>query len=79
MNPSQLSLRPSRHPDSQNWRCCSVLCGQESTERPVTFQEVFATLYQNLGLNLRAVREFDLRGRPQYLVDQGVEPLRELV
>jgi hypothetical protein len=52
--------------------------GEHATERPVSFQEVWATLYQNLGLNLRAVREFDLRGRPQYLVDQGVEPLKEV-
>lgn len=53
--------------------------GEYAKERPVTFQEVFATLYQNIGLNLSAVREFDLRGRPHYLVDPGVEPLRELV
>ena len=53
--------------------------GEYAIDRPVTFQEVFATLYSNLGLNLRAVREFDLRGRPQYLVDEGVQPLGELV
>ena len=53
--------------------------GESAEDRPVTFQEVFATLYHNIGLNLQAVREFDLRGRPQYLVDAGVEPLRELV
>jgi hypothetical protein len=53
--------------------------GEHATERPVSFQEVWATLYQNLGLNLRAVREFDLRGRPQYLVDQGIEPMKELI
>jgi hypothetical protein len=53
--------------------------GEYAQERPVTFPEVFATLYHNIGLNLRTVREFDLRGRPQYLVDQGVEPIRELV
>ncbi len=53
--------------------------GEHAKDRPVTFQEVFATLYHNLGLNLSAVREFDLRGRPQYLVDEGVEPMRELV
>jgi hypothetical protein len=53
--------------------------GEHATERPVSFQEVFATLYHNIGLNLRAVREFDLRGRPQYLVDQGVEPLKEVI
>ena len=52
---------------------------EHATERPVSFQEIWATLYQNIGLNLRAVREFDLRGRPQYLVDEGVQPLREVV
>ena len=31
------------------------------------------------GSNLNTVREFDLRGRPQYLVDHGVEPMRELI
>ena len=53
--------------------------GEHAVDRPVSFQEVWATLYNNLGLNLRAVREFDLRGRPQYLVDQGVEPLKEVI
>ena len=53
--------------------------GEYATERPVTFQEVFATLYHNIGLNLRATREFDLRGRPHNLVDQGAEPLKELI
>jgi uncharacterized protein (DUF1501 family) len=53
--------------------------GEYAEDRPVTFQEVFATLYKNLGLNLGAIREFDLRGRPQYLVDAGVNPLPELV
>ena len=53
--------------------------GEYATDRPVTFSEIAATLYQNIGLNLRAVREFDLRGRPQYPVDEGVKPLHELV
>jgi hypothetical protein len=53
--------------------------GENATERPVSFQEVWATLYTNLGLNLGTIREFDLRGRPQYLVDQDVKPMRELV
>jgi hypothetical protein len=53
--------------------------GEHATERSVSFQEVWATLYHNLGLNLRGVREFDLRGRPQYLVDEGVEPLKEVI
>lgn len=53
--------------------------GEHASERPVTFQEVLATLYHCVGVNLRATREFDLRSRPQYPVDGGVEPLRELV
>lgn len=52
---------------------------EHATKRPVTHQEVFATLYHNIGLNLSQVREFDPTGRPQYLVDQGVEPMRELI
>jgi hypothetical protein len=53
--------------------------GEFPVKRPVTFQEVFATLYTNIGLDLGKVREFDLNGRPQYLVEPGVEPIRELV
>ena len=45
--------------------------GEHAVKRPVTFQEVFATLYHNLGINLSQVREFDPNGRPQYLVDAG--------
>ncbi len=52
--------------------------GERAKDRPVTFQEVFATLYTNMGLDIRTVREFDLSGRPQYLVEEGVEPLPEL-
>ena len=53
--------------------------GEYPINRPVKFQEVWATLYHAMGLNLSSVREFDLRGRPQYLVDQGIEPLRECI
>ena len=53
--------------------------GEYAVDRPVKFQEVWATLYRNMGLNLNAVREFDLRGRPQYLVDEGTQPLREVI
>ena len=42
-------------------------------------QEVFSTLYHNLGINLDSQRLFDFRGRPQYLVDPGVRPIKELV
>jgi len=53
--------------------------GGEAVERPVSFQEVFATLYHNLGVNLDSQRLFDFRGRPQNLVESGVKPLAELI
>lgn len=51
--------------------------GGEPTERPVHFGEVFATLYQWLGLDLNMTLP-DLSGRPQYLVD-GWSPMKELI
>jgi hypothetical protein len=48
------------------------------TRRPVTYQDVFATLYHNLGLDARQVTLPDPQGRPQYLLDEG-EPLAEVV
>ena len=45
----------------------------------MTFAELFATLYHNLGIDVNAATVTDLRGRPQYLVDAGAQPLRELV
>ena len=54
--------------------------GGEPVSRPVTFEEVHATLYRNLGINLAvAPRMFDFRGRPQYIVDPAVKPIAELV
>jgi hypothetical protein len=53
--------------------------GGEAVQRPVTFPEVFATLYHNLGVNLESQRLFDFRGRPQYLVEPNVKPIRELL
>lgn len=53
--------------------------GGEATERPVTFGEVFATMYQTLGIDVSKVTLEDLTGRPQFLVDQGCQPMRELV
>jgi uncharacterized protein (DUF1501 family) len=48
-------------------------------DRPVHFQEVFATLYQNLGLDPRTRTVTDLSGRPHYLVDDPYVPIREVV
>jgi uncharacterized protein (DUF1501 family) len=45
--------------------------------RPVHYQDIFATLYRNLGLDARQVTIDDPQGRPQYLLDNG-EPLREV-
>ncbi|MCA9178372.1 MAG: DUF1501 domain-containing protein [Planctomycetales bacterium] len=51
----------------------------EPVDRPVKFQEVFATLYHNLGIDVTTATIPDLNGRPQYLVDTGVKPMRELI
>ena len=53
--------------------------GGEAVDRPVSFQEVMATLYRNLGVNLESERLFDFRGRPHYIIQPGVKPLHELV
>ncbi len=50
------------------------------TKRPVHFQEIFATLYHNLGLDIDRATIDDLTGRPQYLIDHAkYQPLPELV
>lgn len=49
-----------------------------ANERPVTYQGIRATLYDNIGINLNS-RIFDGSGRPRYLLDPGVEAVRELV
>jgi hypothetical protein len=54
--------------------------GGEAISRPVTFEEVHATLYHHLGIGPSGVeRIFDFRGRPQSLITPGVMPIRELV
>ncbi len=53
--------------------------GGEPAERPVRFGEVFATLYHNLGINVLDTTVADLTGRPQYLVEPGCEPIKELI
>ena len=52
--------------------------GGEAVERPVYFGEVFATLYQRLGIDVNKATVTDFTGRPQFLVD-GYQPMRELV
>jgi uncharacterized protein (DUF1501 family) len=50
---------------------------EEPRERPVHFREVFATLYNQLGIDVAATQLTDLAGRPQYLVGDH-RPLPEL-
>lgn len=52
--------------------------GEHARDRPVHFQEVFATLYQNLGLDPRTHTVSDHTGRPHYLVDDPYGPIPEL-
>lgn len=53
--------------------------GGEAVERPVQFGEVFATLYHTLGIDADKVTVTDLAGRPHYLVDNGYQPLPEVI
>jgi hypothetical protein len=52
--------------------------GEFAVERPVKFQEVFATLYKNIGIDVGSVRVFDKSGVPRYLVENGIEPMKEI-
>jgi uncharacterized protein (DUF1501 family) len=53
--------------------------GGEATARPVRFGEVFATLYNRLGIDVNKVTLTDHAGRPQYLVPDGLQPMPELI
>lgn len=53
--------------------------GEFPQERPVHFQEIFATLYHNLGIDVSTATLTDRSGRPQFLVEAGYQPLPELV
>jgi hypothetical protein len=52
--------------------------GGVPVDRPVHVQEVFATLYRNLGIDVNTVKLTDLNGRPHYLVDENRQPIGEL-
>lgn len=52
--------------------------GGEAADRPVHFQEVFATLYHNMGIDVNKATVTDLSGRPHFLAD-GQQPMKELV
>jgi len=49
----------------------------EAVARPVTFGDVYATLFRHLGIDA-ATTLVDNQGRPQYLADDGGTPIAEL-
>ena len=51
----------------------------EAVSRPVTFGEIYSTLFHNLGIDASQATIQDLNGRPQYLVEDYAKPLPELV
>ncbi len=51
---------------------------ERAVDRPVHLLEVMATLYHNLGIDVKSTTITDPAGRPQYLVDHR-EPIRELI
>jgi hypothetical protein len=50
----------------------------EAVSRPVTFGELYATLYRNLGIDAAESLVNDREGRPQYLVEENAQPIEEL-
>ena len=52
--------------------------GEVPHDRPIHYQDVFATLYRQLGIDVGTATILDLSGRPQYLLDRR-DPIRELV
>jgi len=53
--------------------------GGEAVDRPVQYQEVFSTLYHQMGIDARNTTLEDLTGRPMFLVDSHHAPMKELV
>lgn len=50
-----------------------------AVSRPVTFGELYATLYRNLGIDVARTWIDDVEGRPQTLVDPSARPIAELI
>ncbi len=56
----------------------STRYAEDARERPIHLQEVFATLYHAMGIDVEKTTITDPSGRPQYLVDMR-HPIPELV
>ncbi|MCA9115734.1 MAG: DUF1501 domain-containing protein, partial [Planctomycetaceae bacterium] len=52
--------------------------GERPLDRPVQLQNVFSTVYRQLGIDIDGTTLIDPNGRPQYLLDHR-EPLAELI
>ncbi|MEC9032782.1 MAG: DUF1501 domain-containing protein [Planctomycetota bacterium] len=52
--------------------------GSVPASRPVHVQEIFATLYNNLGIDVNSDTVNDFNGRPRFLVTGGSQPIPEL-
>ncbi len=52
--------------------------GEEPDSRPVHFKDVFATLYHNMGINIKDTPVMDSLSRPHYLLDDH-DPVQELI
>ena len=52
--------------------------GSGPSSRPVHVQEIFATLYNNLGIDVNSDTVNDFNGRPRFLVTGGSQPIPEL-
>jgi hypothetical protein len=51
--------------------------GERAQTRPVHVQEIFATVYRNLGIDVLTTTIKDPAGRPQYL--SNMQPIKELI
>lgn len=50
--------------------------GEYAQDRPIHFQEVVATMYNHIGIDIASTTIIDTTGRPQYLVEH--QPIKEL-
>jgi hypothetical protein len=52
--------------------------GEHVVDRPISPQDVAATVFHHLGIDARSVTFEDRTGRPTYLIENGT-PIRELI
>jgi hypothetical protein len=51
---------------------------EEADDRPIQYREVFATLYRNMGIDIKNTALMDSFNRPHYLFEDA-EPIKELI